>query len=357
MDFPIDFEFLQQVYYGNTMEQYLILLLSILGGIIVGKILYRIFQTYGRRLTAKTKTRFDDLLIDLIEEPIVVIIILLGFWLGLQQMSITPGTQLTIQSLLNIITTIVVTWFGVKMVDAIVKNYVIPIADKSESTLDDEIVPIMSKGLKAIIVILGLVAITGNLGYDLTAVLAGLGIGGLALAFAAKDTIENLFGGLSIFMDRPFKLGDRVKIGDLYGDVKEISFRRTRIKTLDNTIVTVPNAEISRANVENYHQPNHIQKVLFKIGVTYDTSGKKLEEAKKIIKKAITSTEGVTDKEPIIKFTEFGDSALTLLVIYWVKGFKYKLNAMDAVNTKIKDEFEKAKIEFAFPTQTIYVEK
>lgn len=142
-----------------------------------------------------------------------------------------------------------------------------------------------------------------------------------------------------------------------YGDVVEIGLRSTRVKTLDNTIKIVPNSITANTIVENYSEPDDVQKITMEIGLVYNTSKKKLEKAVETIKKCIKETRGVANKEPLVTFNEFGDFALKILVIYWIKSFDFYLSSIHDVNMKIKERFEKEGIGFAYPTQSIYLEK
>jgi MscS family membrane protein len=349
---------LNQPFYGNTPGDYFIVTLVILASVILGKILYYLFKTYGRKLTAKTKTHFDDIFIDIVEEPLVLVFIIVGLWVGISRLTLDPATAQTFNNILQILVILNFAWFLIRFVDVMINEYIAPITAKSKSKLDDQLVPIVSRSSKFVIIILAFIVILSNFGYDITAIVASLGIGGIAVALAAKDILENMFGGLSIFMDRPFELGDRVKIENTVGTVLEVGLRSTRLLTLDGKYVTIPNSLIARNQVESYSKPDHMIAVTGTVGVTYDTSPKKLAQAKKLILESIKESEGVSPKkDPWAYFTEFADSSLNIMFKYWVTDFTKKLEVQDAVNMRIKEKFEKAKIEFAFPTQTIYLER
>ena len=357
MDIPFLQEFFDISWLGNSLGQYLLFLLIVLGFFLVGKTLYYFFKFEARKLTAKTKNRFDDLLLDMIEEPLVLLMVLIGVYIGLEQLVFDASLTSTLDTILYIVFSLNILWFIVRFTDGLIKEYLTPFAGRSDTQLDDQLVPVIQKGLKAIIIILGIIAITGNLGYDLTAIIAGLGIGGIAIAFAAQDTISNIFGGVTIFMDRPMGIGDRIKVGEVYGNVVDIGIRSTKVKTLDNTIITIPNSVISKSNVENFVKPDPSLKQSFKIGLTYDTSSKKLQEAMQIIKEIIVATDGVKKKDPLVNFTEFDDSSLNILAIYWVKSTAHILDVKNTVNLEIKKRFEDVGIDMAYPTQTLYLKK
>jgi len=196
-----------------------------------------------------------------------------------------------------------------------------------------------------------------NFGYDITAMIAVLGVAGIGIGFALKDTMENMLSGVLIYMDRPFRIGDRIKLADgTYGDITDVGLRSSKIKNLDNNIVIIPNSKMINTVVENYVMPSKKLKQSFNIGLVYETSPKKMKQAIKIIEDAIKTTEGVTSDEPIIRFMGFGDFSLNLLCLYWIKSLKY-WDSKHFVNMKILEEFEKAGISIAFPTQTIHMGK
>ncbi|MCB0410493.1 MAG: mechanosensitive ion channel, partial [Flavobacteriales bacterium] len=226
-------EFLAKEFYHNTVGDWFISLLIILGAVIVGKILYWFFGKVVKQLTSKTKTRLDDILVDMIEEPIVLAITIAGLWVGLHRLEFTDWWQIWMGKIYHILLAINITWFIARLVDAIIEEYVVPLTEKTESDLDDQILPIVKKGLRSVIWILGVIVALNNAGYDVGALIAGLGIGGLALAMAAKDSVSNIFGGIMVFTDKPFKVGDRIKIGGYDGVITEIGIRTSRLRTLE----------------------------------------------------------------------------------------------------------------------------
>lgn len=348
--------FIDTNWFGNNWLQYLEFLGTIVGGILLGKIFYWISTNIIRKFTAKTKTRLDDLLIRSLEKPVIFLLFALAFKYGSAFLTLGEKGAQTFSNISTIMLTINVAWFIMNILDAIIINYLQPAAAKSKSDLDDALLPIVRKAMKIIIVVITIILIIDNFGYDVTSLIAGLGIGGIALALAAQDMLKNLFGGVAILSDKPFKLGDRIKLDERNdGFVREIGIRTTRMETLDGTMVIIPNSKISDTILENI-SAEQARKIKMTIGVTYGTSNKKLEEAKRIIKDVIEKNEDTKDNS-LVSFTNFGDSALEILVIYWIKNFDNILGAKDHVNMEIKKRFEKAGIEFAYPTQTVYVKK
>lgn len=348
--------FIDAVWLGNSWLQHLQFLGAIIAGIILGKMFFWLSKNIIKGFTKKTKTRLDDLLIESLERPVVFLLFTAGFYIGSTFLTLGERGAEIFGNVTAILVTLNIAWFIMNILDAIIENFLKPAASRSKSDLDDALIPIIRKSLRFVIVIITIVMIVDNFGYDVTTLVAGLGLGGLAFALAAQDLLSNLFGGFAILSDKPFKLGDRIRLDDKNdGFVREIGIRTTRIETLDGTMIVIPNSKIADTILENVSR-EQARKVKVTIGVTYDTSDKKLEEAKKIIADVIEKNPDTKDNS-LISFFNFGDSALEILVIYWIRNFDNLLGARDHVNTQIKKRFDKAKIEFAYPTQTVYVKK
>ena len=275
--------FLDDIYYGNSVEAWGIALLIIVGAFLLGKTAYWIFGSVFKKLTAKTKTKIDDIIIDMIEEPIMLAIILLGIWYSLGTLNIAQNIFIWISRVFNILIVLNITWLISRLFQSIFREYIMPLAEKTESDFDDQLLPILLKGLTITIWTLGIIIGLDNAGYNIGALLAGLGIGGLLLAMAAKDTVANVFGGITIFLDKPFKIKDRIKIAGFDGTVKEIGIRSTRVKTLSGTEAVIPNSVFSDSPVENVtREPS--RKIVLNLGLVYSTTDKQIEKAMNILR-------------------------------------------------------------------------
>ena len=228
----------------------------------------------------------------------------------------------------------------------------VPWAEKTESDLDDQLLPIIRKGIRSVIWIMAVIIGLNNAGYDVGAMIAGLGIGGLALAMAAKDTIANIFGGFTIFTDKPFKMGDRIQIGGVDGTVVEIGLRSTRIKTLSGRIVTMPNNSFGDSAVENVSS-EPCRKIVLNLGLTYNTKPEQIEEAIEILKDIIVKNDS-SEENVITSFNGFGDFALNIMFIYYIAKGEDIAQTQTDVNLQILKRFNEKNLEFAFPTQTLY---
>lgn len=345
-------EFFAREFYNNNIGEWAISLAIIVGTIVGAKILYWIFGTIVKRLTARSKTKLDDIIVDMLEEPVVLIVSVIGIWIAVGRLEFSEGVLEWINKVYWVVIALTLTWLIARLIDAIIKEYVVPLTQKTEGDLDDQVVPIIRKAIRATIWILGIIIALNNAGYNVGALLAGLGIGGLALAMAAKDTVANIFGGITIFTDKPFKINDRVKINGFDGVITEIGVRSTRLKTLENRIVTIPNSKFTDGMVENVSSEPH-RKVVLKLGLTYDTPAEKVQAGMKCLKEISAENQDL-EENVLISFTEFGDFSLGILFIYYIKKDSDILNTQTNVNLEIKTRFEALGIEMAFPTQTVY---
>ncbi len=348
-------EFLSQKFYYNTVGEWAIALLILLASFILAKAIYWIFGNIIKRATAKTKTKIDDLIIDTLSGPVILGLTIFGLWYGIRQLAFPESIDLWIQNVYHVMVAITITWLIARLIDAVIKEYLIPLTEKSESTMDDQIIPVVRKGLRAVIWTLGIIVALNNAGYNISALLAGLGIGGLALAMAAKDTVSNIFGGVTIFTDKPFKINDRIKLNGFDGTIAEIGIRSTRLRTLQGTLVTIPNSKFTDGMVENVtEEPS--RKVTLNLGLVYETPTEKIEKAMELLKEIGEANPSLEEKL-IIGFNSFGDFSLGILFIYYIRSGEDILGTQTAINLEIKRKFEEQGIEMAFPTQTIYTKK
>jgi len=342
-------------YYGNTVLQWLTALVIVLIALLVGRALYWVTGNVIKKLTAKTKTRLDDLIVDMVEEPVVLVVTMAGAWIGIKQLALSVTAQHWVDQGMRFFVILTATWLVTRLLDALCKEYLVPLASKTESELDDQLLPIVRKGGKLGIWALGLVVALNNAGYDVGALIAGLGIGGLALAMAAKDTVSNVFGGFTILADRPFKLNDRVKISGFDGFIRDIGVRSTRLETLDGTVVTIPNAKFADSPVENVSlEPS--RKVTLNLGLTYDTSPAKMQEALEILKD-LAAQEKRLESKANAAFNAFGDSAMNVIFVYFIRKDADILATQTAVNLAILERFSAAGLELAYPTRTLYTKQ
>ncbi|ADE54616.1 mechanosensitive ion channel family protein [Coraliomargarita akajimensis] len=231
-------------------------------------------------------------------------------------------------------------------------------ASQTEGKMDDMLVPILSNSLRATIVVLTVVQVAQILsGKEMSSIIAGLGISGLAVALAAQDTLKNFFGSITLLADKPFEIGDRVNVDGHDGPVEAVGLRSTRIRTLDGHIVTIPNGEMANKSIWNIAKRPYIRRI-FNLHLTYSTAPDKVATAKAIVEDILKDHEGMDPEfPPRVYFNDFTNSALNLICIYWYHPPAYwdYLDFTEQVNTEILRRFNAAGIEFAFPTQTVHL--
>jgi MscS family membrane protein len=240
-----------------------------------------------------------------------------------------------------------------KLVDVIILWYQDKVKDQGERGGKEAVLLLGERAVRFLVVIVGLIVILDHLGFNISALLAAVGIVGLALSLAAQDTIANMISGVIILMDQPFRVGDRIEIQELntWGDVVAIGLRSTRIRTLDNRLVIVPNSSISNNQVVNYTYPDPRYRIQTEIGVAYGTD---LRQVRTVITEALQGIEGVIPEKPIeILFWEFGDSAMILRVRWWIESYIDARRSTDRVNEAMYKALEQAGIELPNPMLTV----
>lgn len=345
-------DFFAKTFYENTVGQWSIAILIVLGSVVISRLFYWILTRIVLSKAEKTKTKLDDILITKLKEPVLFAIIIIGIWYAIKYLSFTPEFDTRIGQAYYLLVSFNVAWVIVRLLDAIVQEYFRPIVEKSENDLDDRLLPIIAKGLKISVWTMAIIIGLDNAGYDVTTMIAGLGLGGLAFAMAAKDTIANLFGGFTIITDKPFTLNDRIQVKGYDGNVKEIGIRSTRIKTFDGREVVVPNATIANDILVNVSvEPS--RRVSLSLGLTYDTDHNSMEKAMSILKEIVAENDKL-EENVIIGFDAFNDFSLNINFKYYIIKGSDILGTQTQVNLEILKRFNAEKLEFAFPTQTIF---
>ena len=345
---------LETVYLNNTLQTWIISFLIMGGSIIAGKLLYWVIQKTLKNFTKNTKNELDFLFVDMLEEPLTLALTIFGLWWAVSILELASGIKGFIDSIFYFLILFNIAWFLTRMLDAIIEKYVAPKVKESETDLDDILLPIMRRIVNISIWAMTIIVGIDNAGYDVTTMVTGLGIGGLVFALAAQDAVSNLFGGVIIFSDKPFNINERIILNGYEGYVREIGLRSIKIETLDGRIVTMPNSKVTDNPVLNISKEKG-RRVKFYLGLTYDTQPEDIEKAKEILKDIITLNEHTQDA--VIAFDSFGDFSLNVLVLYWIKKGSPIVQVQDEINIQILTRFNAEKLNFAFPTQSIILEK
>lgn len=336
---------------GNEAWRFLAFIVCL--GVVypIAKLIQYITKNYLIKWAEKTSFRFDDILINSLNPPISMFVFAGFFYLG--SSFINAGVYDEVfRKIFNFLMIIPFVYFMIKFSTEIMGFYLK--GEGKKGKVNEAAIDLLLQVTRISLFLIGILLILANLGYNISALLAGLGVGGLAFALAAQDILKNFFAGVALIIDGTFKKGDRIRFEGNVAFVNEVKLRTTKLRTLDGTITTVPNSMLSENMVENIAQaPKY--KVNQVIGVTYDTSSKKLKETKAIIMDILEKHEDVGDYW--VMFENFGAYSLDVQVIYFLKytysDWPQRGLAKEAINFEIKERLEKAGIEFAFPTQTL----
>lgn len=336
---------------GNTLSQLVLFVGIILFSLIGARALYWVFTKVFRVFARKTKSQLDDLIIDSIEKPVLALLLLAGFWYGKRVVTMSLGFENLYSQLLSVVFMIVITWLVVRLADAFLANYLLPLARK-KNKLDDTLYPVVKGVVNFSLYAIAIVVILQQLGYNVSGLVAGLGIGGLAFALAAQDVLSNFFGGAAVITDKPFKVGDRIVIDNKDGFVRQIGLRTTHMETFDGTRIIFPNKTVASSVLENI-SVERARRVKLTLGLVYSTTTKQLQRAKELLR-LVVKNNTKTDDNSLVHFTNFGPSSLDIQLIYWIKDLDNILDTKDEINMAIKTAFTQEEIEFAYPSQTIY---
>lgn len=353
-------EIFKQDLFGVSIEKLAIFFIIITITFIIKSLFLYILDKKLTVLVKKTKTELDDMLLTTIKNPIGYLILLQGFYLAILSLQLPEKIGLfdiisIVQSIYILAISFIMLYFIFKVID-IIAYYLYKQAKKTDSPLDDQLVPLVVKSLRILVVTLGILFILQNFGYNITSLLAGLGIGGLAFALAAQNTVSNLFGSITIFSDKPFQLGDWISIGDVEGIVEDVGFRTTRVRRFDQALVTVPNSQFINTGIINFTAMKK-RRISFNLGITYGTSTNQIKEVVEGIRKIIEKDEKFDHSFYMVRFTEFGAYSLNIFVYCFVKTTDWveSYAIREEFNLKIMQLLEELDIEIAFPSQTIYL--
>lgn len=334
---------------GNTVRDYMVALAVFVGALVVLKLVQRFATARVAGVVAKTATNVDNAILRVVQTIRPPFYWFLAFYGAIQWLTLRGELE-------KFIDTVLLVWVVFQVVIALqifFEYFVKARFVRKEDRATEVVSNILAAIIKIVLWITGILFILQNLGVNVTSLIAGLGIGGLALALAAQKILEDLFASLAIYFDRPFEPGDFVAVKDVKGTVKKVGIKTTRLKALSGEEIILPNKDISSSMVKNYKRMKH-RRVSFTLGVTYDTPDEKMGRVAEIIKRIISAIPQIEFKR--VTFVEFGGSALIFEVIYHVETREYDVYATihEQVLLAIKKEFAAAGIQMAYPTRTVY---
>ncbi len=348
------YELMNRPFLGNRVQDYAVSLGIFLGLALVVKVADLIVIARLKKLAARTEGDLDDRMIAALDRKVVPLLYLGALYAGIRNLTVTP----LVQRIVNVAAAAVLAYLGAKLVLALavhgLEAYWRKRGDKV--SLQNAAHRGMVTVLKLVVWALALILLLDNVGVRISALVAGLGIGGLAVAFAAQKVLGDLFSYFSIFFDRPFEIGDFIIVDGLMGTVEHIGIKSTRVRSLGGEQLIFANTDLTNSRVRNYKRMVN-RRVAFRLGVVYGTAASKVRKIPGMIEGIIKKTPGTRFDRS--HFASYGDFSLDFETVYYVEGGDYNkyMDIQQGINLAIMDAFAREKIEFAFPTQTVYVGK
>lgn len=345
---------LEEKFWGNSIGEWIVFILIILGVIILTKLCSLFGRKVIKPFTTKTRNKLDDTIYCSLESPVKFAIILLGIWIAIHRLAYPDSFAKAVDSAYKILIVLNVTWIFARLFNGLLDIY----WERRSDGHAVRMMPVIKRTVVVLVWIIGLVMALSNVGVNISALLGTLGIGGIAFALAAQDTVKNIFGAFTIFTDKPFEIGDIVRVDGFEGTIVDVGIRSTKLKDYDNRIITFPNYRITDASVINISS-EPMRRVVMKLGLTYDTTPEKMKEALGILGEIPKRVENVSSKpaDIITNFSDYADSALVITYIYFIKKGGNIGKVSSDMNMEILESFNKAGLNFAFPSQTIYIQE
>ena len=341
---------------NNTWENWLWFVGIVIASAAIGRLMVWVEKKYLRAKADKTTTKVDDLLLNVLQLPFVCGLVLFGIYVAVQMLVLPPSAYPILKMAFKVLMVLDITWIINRFINNVLDDFLLPYAATNKNTkLDVNVIKAVQKVTSGLIWIVAIITTLTLVGIDVAAMLTTLGIGGIAFALAAQDTITNMFGGFTIFMDKPFKLGERIKVAGFDGNVEDIGMRSTRIRTLEGRLVTIPNYKIVDSEIENV-TAEEARKITLVLGLTYDTTPEAMQEAMDWLKQLPDQINTIKN-EVVVAFTNYGDFSLGITFIYYIKRRADIFDTQSQVNLAILKQFNAKGWNFAFPTQTIYTQK
>ena len=340
--------------FGNSVEAYLVSLAIFLGVVLGLRVIKSVVVKRLRELAKRTATDIDDFLIGLLRHIGPAVYFFLALYLATRSLVLPVG----LQNILRILFVIVVTIKGVQILQEVATFFMQKWAarEQQEDPTAAAAIGNMVKVVQVVLWVGAVVFVLDNLGINVTAVVAGLGIGGVAVALAAQSVLGDAFSSFAIFVDKPFRVGDFIIVGDLLGTIEHVGFKTTRIRSLHGEQLIFSNSDLTSSRIRNYKQMQ-TRRIAFQIGVTYQTTTEQVREIPKIVERVVKEHEMA--KLDRAHFKSYGDFALIFEIVYYVLSPDYNkyMDVQQYINVRLKEEFEKQGIDFAYPTQQLYLTK
>lgn len=344
-------------FWGNTGYDYALASIIFIVSIVILKIFQMIILSKLHKLALRTKTDFDDVLIEVFKKIKPPFYFFASVYLSTRVLSIADIVTKVLFFLFVVAIVFEVIQALARLMDYFTRKYIERNKEKDEDTQHAEsMARLMQLIVKVVLWFVGIILILSNLGVNVSSLIAGMGIGGIAIALALQTVLGDLFSAFSIYIDKPFKVGDRIQVGTDFGTVEKVGMKTTRIRTLQGEQLIISNQELTNTRVQNYRRMEK-RRSKFSLGVLYETPAEKLEAIPKIIEEIIDKNESARFDR--CHFVDYGDFSLLFEIVFFVDSGDYGkfLEAKQNINMEIFKRFDKEGIGFAYPTQKIFVDK
>jgi MscS family membrane protein len=333
-------EVLRQYYFlGEPLWKYASSLLYILLAFGIAKLIDWVAFAWLKRLAARTDTRLDDVLLELLRGPIKVVAFVICVHLGLTIFDWSPTAMTYLTKLLILIVAGSLTYVAIKVINLLLETWRQRTAHEENPKFNDQLFVIIRRSLNVFVVTVAVLVTAQNIGINITAVITSLSIGGLAVGLAAQDTLANLFGAVAVFADKPFRVGDHIKLTDAEGTVEAVGMRSTRVRTLDGNLAVIPNKTVANAAVTNITLRPSVKTVM-NLTLPHDLPATKVKQAISMLSEIYRGNPLTEDV--LVSFNQFSGRNLNLLVTLWTKGADQKkyLAALQEINLAVKERFD-----------------
>ena len=323
---------------------------------LLSSLVVKALNKWGRRLASFTATDLDDRVLQRVIPYVSRLFFVSGVYLAIRSLTLPEKLVMIASGIIYLILVVIVCNLIYHVIDELLKWYVNSQQDTAGAAVSRQMVPVAEKIVSLFLMGAGLIVILKHFNYDIFSLVTALGIGSLAIGMAAKDTLAHMISGFTIMLDRPFRIGDRIQlVGGQIGDVTDIGLRSTKIKTLDNQLLIIPNSDLCNTMLTNQAFPDSRAKGRINIGVAY---GSDVDQVKALLAATAGEVEAVlADPAPEAFFTGFGDSSLNMALFFWVEEYTTLFAVTDKINSLILKRLGENSIEIPFPTRTVKVEK
>lgn len=341
---------------GVKLWQLLSLLLLVIVGLMVRKLIAVVVAPRLIQLAEKLENTWPEKVVDVIASPGATLVTAIILRVGYPQLMMPVSWSMALAATVRVLITISVVWAIYRAAD-VLAAFLSDRADATDSKLDDQLVPLLRKTIKVAVCVVGIIVVLQNLAIDVTTLVAGASIATFALSFAAKDTLANLFGSISIFLDAPFQIGDWIHIDGVDGTVEEVGFRSTRIRTFYNSVVVIPNANVANTKIDNYGK-REFRRCNTTLGLTYDSTPQQVQAFVEGVRAIIVSNPYTRKDVYEVHMVGFGDSSLDVMLYFFFKcdTWTEELRERHNIYLRILQLAADLEVEFAFPTQSLHVE-